>query len=140
MARGYPDFEGPKSGIYLKPEWAAKEAIDKSLIAVNPVAAFGDYATLSYTVPVGKTLYITKCSFYLCADAAADGDKDQVCVGQVYDLTTNSYLWQQGGNGGGGIGLPKPAVAPAGHTLQIRCTSFANHTSEAGIYVGGYEL
>ena len=72
MARGYPDFEGNKVGLYLMPEWAAKEGKEWSKIVVGANKAFGTSANGSYLVPAGKTLYITQASWQSVASAAAD--------------------------------------------------------------------
>ncbi|GAI27246.1 unnamed protein product, partial [marine sediment metagenome] len=47
-------------GIYLQPAWATLEGNDKSLAAIETNAmAFGGGKTGFYTVPLGKTLYVT---------------------------------------------------------------------------------
>lgn len=138
MPRGYPDFEGDKVGLYLKPEWAAKEGVDKNFYAVGADKAFGAGADGSYVVPAGKTLYITQYSYYNRAVLAADADNNQMCWGYLTDLIIADVVF--GGNGGGGGILKKPWVIIAGATMKWYIKNTANHNCHIGLVINGYEV
>ena len=143
MARGYPDYEGGKSGLYLKPEWAAFEAIDMTFEGATPVpVSWGVSLTVSYTVPSGKTLYITDVSWWGKADAAADGDNNQIASLWILDVLdpTQTNWFRSAGNGGGAASFSKPIVIPAGHRLDFVVKNEANHVCNIAVAGCGYEL
>ncbi len=140
MSKGYPDYEGDKSGLYLKPEWAAKEGIDKTLFAVDLTLAYGESVTALYIVPAGKTFRISGISCSTWAGAAADADNEQHCIAEIQDFTTGTYVFSQGGNGGVGHEFSVPRVIPAGHTVYCTCWNFANHSCRGVVTAWGYEV
>ncbi len=138
MSRGYPDYEGDKSGLYLIPEWAAKEAVDKNFTVISGAIVFGFTAETTYVIPTGKTLYIVGLSFASVANLAADGDNNQMAF---VDITIDTaYLSFLGGNGGGAEGFAKPMVFTEGTTFKLRVWNRANHTSLIYASCWGYEL
>ncbi len=143
MARGYPDFEGNKSGLYLKPEWAAKEGTDKTFIAGGVMASFSNYVVFNYTVPVGKVLYLNAASFSLYATAVANADHNQIGAAVIYNATVPAIpvdLAYLGGNGGGAIVFPKPVILKAGEVLVGQLVSKADHSCTGWLSVSGYEV
>jgi hypothetical protein len=140
MASGYPDYEGSKQKVYLTPEWAAKEATDKNFVSAIASGGFGTGTGVVYTVPAGKTLYITQFSFRCTALNVADGDSNQMCESYIKDNTTGAILWKQGGNGGSGMTFSKPQVIASGHQVGFYVGSFANHDTVYDICGGGYEF
>jgi len=140
MARGYPDFEGDKSGLYLKPEWSAKEARDKNFGLTMANKASGEYVAGSYAVPAGKTLYITGLSFSINGTEAEDRDNNQ--VGEAVLLLFAGLLTRAilGGNGGGGIALSKPIVFEAEDVMYILLYNYANHNCGGYLTLWGYEV
>ena len=140
MARGYPDHEGDKSGLYEKPEWAAFEGKDKNFYDVANNKASGLSVSESYVVPAGKTLYITSFSFICIAAAVADRDLNQMCYGWIHDGDLASTIWSQGGNGGGFATFSKPLVFAAGNTVSFACTNYANHNCNLAVSANGYEV
>jgi hypothetical protein len=140
MAHGYPDFEGDKSGLYLKPEWAAKEATDKNFQAYASNVVWGFGATVSYTVPVGKTLYITELTFRCYSFAMANADLPQHVWAFLINATAGVTPVDIGGNGGGQVVLNKPVVFTAGQLMTLEVWPGANHACNVGITAQGYEV
>ena len=139
MAHGYPDYEGDKSGLYLKPEWAAKEGTDKNFTYSRGQTPWGGFAQNDYAVPAGKTLYICGMSFYNRSFLAANGDLNQIGVSTIYDVTDLNTLAVLGGNGGGSISFPKPIPIPGGHTVRVYQYNWANHDTAGEVSLWGYE-
>jgi hypothetical protein len=127
-------------GIYLQPEWAAKEGKDKNFLAYSAGVVPGDGPSIVYTVPAGKTLYITQIAWFSCAADGADRELNQMCSSLLYNATTDTFYQSIGGNGGGSCIYNKPYVIPAGQQIQIYCTNESNHTTNAYITAQGYEV
>lgn len=140
MARGYPDFTGPKVGVYLQPAWAAKEGTDKNFQGSSVNEAWTNGPNILYTVPAGKTLYLITLSFLICANAEADADKNQIGIAYVYNVTTATPLVDIGGNGGGFCSLNKPIVITGGQEVQIAAINKANHAVDIQVSAQGYEV
>lgn len=140
MAHGYPDFEGDKSSIYSKPQWAAVEATDLNWLIADAVAAFGEFVSTTYNVPVGSTLYITHTAFSSHAVVAADGDNRHSVFAQIQDATTATALFVQAGDGGGYASFTKPLVIVGGHQFHMAVICYANHNCTIGMMVAGYVI
>ena len=140
MASGYPDYEGGKQRVYLTPEWAAKEGIDKTFTASGGPLNFGVVALLNYNVPVGKTLVLTDLSFTVVASVAANGELNQIGTAYVKNATTGVVYISQGGNGGGVYALRKPVVILGGEQLEIGVASWTNHPCHVRTDASGYEV
>jgi hypothetical protein len=142
----YPDFTNPTwwkdqdEGVYLRPEWAAKEAEDKNFHLGIVDKASGAGALGTYTVPAGKTLYICGLSWYLYAHAAADRDKDQVGAAVLNDQDADTYPVNLGGHGGAGMNLNKPMTVPAGNRFRYGLYNFSNHNATGILNAWGYEI
>lgn len=133
------DWQDQYRGVYLQPDWAAKEDIDKTLEATEADQARGNEVHFAYT-PNGKTLYITYFCAYCKAHDAADSDLNQMCWGLLANITDAKYYARQGGNGGFMITFPTPIVIPAGKLLHGHVYNAANHNCDIGVSAGGYEL
>jgi len=140
MAKGYPDYEGDKSGLYLKPEWAAKEGTDKNFFVARLNVAYLGFASATYTVPAKKTLYVCGLTFSVIAVAAVDADKNQVGTGYLRNDTDGIVLLDLGGNAGNWVTFPKPIVVAAGKDFLYAVYNFANHRCHIAISVWGYEI
>ncbi len=125
-------------GIYLQPEWAALQGTDKTFTSASVNVAFLDATYVSYTVPAGKTLYITGLSFANRAYSQADADNNQLCECIIQDGATSVFY--QGASGGGSISLSKPIVIAAGHTVTMYLYNAANHNTTCSLVVLGYEV
>jgi hypothetical protein len=141
MASGYPDYEGGKQRVYLAPEWAAKEAVDKSFYATRAGATFGQAPVLaSWTVTTGKTLYICGLAFSIYASAVANADLPQIGQAYIMDGTSGDIYATIGGNGGGSAIFSKPVVIPGDHSFAFPVVCQANHACDINVTVWGYLL
>lgn len=127
-------------GVYLQPEWAAKEGTDKNLSVRSSTIASHTGIVVNYGVPAGKTLYITQITFYCWGSDAADKEKDQMCWTYIYDNDGLAYRWFMGGNGGGGISLSKPMVFDTGNNINIGIINESGHNVDLGVLACGYEV
>ena len=135
-----PDGLGNIAGLYPIEAWAAKEGTDKNWRVALSAATTGTYTSYTYTVPPGKTLYITQVVYSVNASLAADRDLNQ--FGEIYliDDTTTTTILQHGGNGGGAISLPKPITIPENHDLIMRIRNCANHYCDLAMTINGFQL
>jgi len=127
-------------GVYLQPEWAAKEGNDKNfyLTAVNMGWHEGVYA--SYVVPSGKTLYLCGLSFRIAAADAANYDHHLYGYASLIDWTADINLATIGGLGGGGIPCPKPVTIPEGHEFKLELYCEAGVDCHLLASSWGYEI
>lgn len=135
-----PDGTGLTVDIVLRPEWAAVEAVDKILSVSLTPAVFGNPETVNYTVPAGKTLYIVRYTCAAFANAAADGDLNQIISVLLEDATAGTQFELLGVNGGGSSLLNKPIVIPSGHQFQGTIICRTNHTIGMRADFSGYEV
>ena len=138
MAHGYPDYEGEKSGLYLKPEWAAKEGTDKNMSATAAAQAPGGFSQLSYTVPNGRTLYVTQFNAAIYAAVVGDAELNQMCLVSLWIGASQRY--QLGANGGGLWVLSKPLTVTETKVLNLFCHNSSAHTCHLYGGMGGYEV
>jgi len=135
----YPDYQGEKAGLYPQPEWAAKEGTDKNIYAYGTNKDFGDYITGSYTVPTGKTLFITGFSFIIGAETPTDYDHFLYAWGDIKNFTTGVIKVRLGGVGGGSCTFPKPITFSAGEKVEFWVWNISNITCALGVTAWGYE-
>lgn len=137
----YPDFEGPKSGLYLSPEWAAKEGTDINLIAVNANIHVDSEVYLDYTVPAGTTLVINQMSIQMSGAAYADRELNQMCEVALDETVGGLWLPRErvGGNGGASLPLNKPRVFIAGQLVRLRGINHSNHNCDIAAIAAGYQ-
>jgi len=115
-------------GVYLQPEWAAKEGTHKTLDGLASGISFGEEAAINYTVPAGKTLFINSFSGRSNSDVAENADANQICGG--YISVAGDYFAQIGGNGGFSMLFPVPVVASSGQLVIATIYNYSNHTYE----------
>jgi len=127
-------------GVYLQPEWAAKEGVDKNITVWENNVAAGSGTTGYYTVPSGKTLFICGASFKIHAYLAADRDLNQMGALRLRDNTAGIELCFLGGNGGAGTTFPKPLVFNEGTELYYGAYNYSDHSCNLCLTVWGYEI
>ena len=127
-------------GVYLQPEWSALQGIDKNFYISGVNKGWSDGGFASYTVPAGKTLYITNAVWVAYAYAQANADLNQMSELQLMNWTDNIQLARIGGNGGGIVTFPKPVKITAGKAFYMYVTCWANHALTLLGCVNGYEV
>ncbi len=127
-------------GMYLKPDWEAKENHDKGFHIANTSIAYGESSYVSYTVTAGKTLYLTHMGFSIVAAASADYDHHLVGECYIYNHTASKLLARVGGNGGNSSSFPQPIVIDAGEEFQGSIGSYAGVTCRMSAAFWGYEI
>lgn len=132
------DITAQTVGIYLIPDWATKEGNSKVLHGGNIDVVRGSGATVNYTVPAGKTLYVNYLVAANWAYHSADGDSNQMCIALLaIDGAVKVYI---GGNGGVGVPLTTPFRVDAGEELGATVQNWANHNTCVDVTVMGYEI
>jgi hypothetical protein len=135
-----PDGSPTAIDVVLSSVWAAKEAKEKVLIGLKAGAVFGEYSTVSYTVPAGKTLYIPTVTGAAVASVAANADLPQHCVSEVRAPVIGTVQIYSGSDGGGPVPLDTPIVVDAGELVVGYLTNYANHAMDLIQVLRGYEL
>ncbi|GAH78071.1 unnamed protein product, partial [marine sediment metagenome] len=121
------EYEGGKSKTFTVAEWAAFESTDKDFRAFGNNKAWGAGASIFYTPPAGKTLYITQVTGRTLSTLQEDADNNQICSLSLQDFTAGILKLDIGGNGGAGFPLYKPLVIPGGNLMVINFDNLANH-------------
>ena len=133
MASGYPDYEGGKRKVYLVPAWAAEEGLDKNVVGTSALTASGFMATTAqYTVPAGKTLYITDAGLGVTGGVVAEV--------QWYIYFDETIKTINGGVQGSIVAFTKPLVATAGTVVSVRGKHVSADNQFLMGYLGGYEV
>jgi|GEM_PF-6102944 len=127
-------------GVYLQPEWAAKERKDKNFSFMAMNLAVGATGNAYYTVPADKDLYLCGFSFEIYATNNADKNNNQIGAISLYNLDTTTTLAWLGGNGGGGVVFAKPILVPEGEQLRYSWSNRSNHVASGYVTVWGYEV
>ena len=140
MARGRPDYSGTAVDVQLKAEWEERHGNRKHVTAVKSGAAPGEYATTTYTVPSGKTFYVTTITAAGWASDAADADLPQHIWIEVYAPDVATLHIRMGGDGGVGLALSQPIRVRGGENLILYCYNASNHNMELSITARGYEI
>ena len=135
------DYQKQTVGVYQQPEWAALTGIDKNFEVPETLLADGEYASMDYTVPAGKTLYLTHHSAAIWGDAQADKEKPQIVEAHI-DIGGPpwTYYGVAGGNGGVVQAFTKPVVVDAGETAWLVIYNRAGHSVRVWGSCCGYEI
>ena len=132
------NIQAQSAGIFLQPEWSARQGIDKDLIAFNCSQGYNGYGEGTYTVATGKTLFITGVEACCFASLTDDMDLAQHFWARLLIGTTVKCSF--GGDGGGIANLTKPIVVDAGEKLTYRINVRAKHLCDIFLSVHGYEV
>jgi hypothetical protein len=120
-------------------EWAPQAEQQKYVSAYGGNIPYGSNVYVDYTVPSGKTLYITHVSFAIYSSGV---DTTTVQAGELrlWNYTTATRLVYIGGNCGNGLSFPTPIKIPSGQTVRLTGLNMVNHNCDILICWGGYEL
>ncbi len=138
MARGYPDYEGDKSGLYLKSEWAAMEGLDKNFSATADTIGRGGGISAGGIVGVEKKWIINEVSGSCVSWLAVDGELNQMCFLTV--SVAGVAVFKIGGNGGVYAPFGKPLAVTEGQLFGVALTNMANHDCSLFVSAHGYEV
>lgn len=127
-------------GVYLQPEWAALQGVDKNFRAASSSVLAGGGISATYTVPAGKTLYITQAGFSINAVASANADHNQIGDMSLRDQTSGIDKMTAGGNGGAFASFPRPLIIPASKVMKLIANNFSDHTCSLEVQCHGYEI
>lgn len=129
-----------KVGVFLQPEWAAKQQTDKNLIGVGSNKGFGEAAIVQYIVAAAEGFYVCGASAQINAQSSGDYDHFVYCKLEVEDTTAGTSLGVTGGIGGAVIPFGKPMRVPAGNLVTGRCYNFSSLTCSCTVVIWGYEI
>jgi hypothetical protein len=128
---------GQSTGVYLQPEWAAKNATDinKPGSASDVNLRWGANA-VQEMVPTGKTWFITQwsASAYLGADTAA------IPIRAILQIPANNAISIIGGINAASCVFNKPIRATAGQTVVIWVAGYVDATGTVYAVFHGYEV
>ena len=127
-----------KVGIYLQPEWAALQGLDKNFKADNDNATWAQQAIINYTVTAGKNLYI--CGVSWLSIPLQDTDYDHFFNTKCTVGTSAAVIVSSGGLNGGSVTLPRPAVIPGETAMIAYVANYANFACYICVTLWGYEL
>ena len=125
------NIKAQQVGVYLQPEWAAKEGEDVNLSAASTISGGGQEDLIDYTVPSGKNLMINDVSVFRF-------DESGPAHAELRDLTAGVSLAFLGGELGCVMVFSKPKRIPSGHRIVVRVT---NQSASGALYaasLGGY--
>jgi hypothetical protein len=107
-------------GVYLEPQWAAKQGTDVNIQGATSTTPGGvnDLVIVTYYVPTGKTLLIHSYG------AASSDTALYPATVYLYNTTDNVVLGSVGGAGGAGIALTKPIRVESGKGVSLRMISY----------------
>ena len=128
-------------GISLMPEYQAIAGQSVRIIVAGTALAFGSRLDgLGYTVPVGKTLYITcfqATNDCIGADATF-ANRVQGFFADIWNTSLGTQLAILSGSWGDGITFTPPLVVPAGNIICTRIWNFGSAVNSVGNNVLGY--
>jgi hypothetical protein len=134
------NIQAQNVGIFLKPDWETVQGNWKSLSYQLTSIASGCASYFEYTVPAGKTLFITHFTAQGQADDPADFDKPEYMRVTIWNWDDAITWANQGGDAGAGLAFPTPAKITAGKTLRCVGGNYSSHGMHISICVTGYEV
>lgn len=136
------DFQDQYVGMYLQPEFAAKEGTDKTFNAEGLDKNWGGYTHIDYAVAVGKIVYLTSGSFSIVSNVQAEYNDYFYGMARIQRIvgvaTTDKANW--GGLGGGAVSFPKPIVIEGPCTLRCLLHNRSDKAADLRLTVSGYEV
>ena len=135
-----PDGLGPLAGIYSEAAWAAREGLGKDFFQTASNQPWLGSADGTYTVPSGKTLYITDAEFSIRATYAVGADHPLSFLGQLYNDTTAVMLSHISGLVGVAKAFVKPLIIPAGEVFAYIIYNTTPVAVTISVSVHGFEI
>ena len=129
------DIHAQHIGINLIGDWSAQQSTDVNVRATGTIPTVGYGISAIYTVPGGKTLYVTTVA---CATLNLGDNNPRACYLVVNDNTAGWQLLETGGNFGVSVILDKPIRIPTGHALSVTCFGAGNWIGTIYVSFLGY--
>ena len=128
------DIEAQSVGVYMQPEWASLQGIDKNLFGTKASLASGtNWGVISYTVPAGKTLYV--CAFgFACLNVVCS------MFGFIWNNTTTTSLAIIGGTQGNGMVFNKVISVPQNNAVHLILNQLSGGVADVSGFMLGYEI
>lgn len=136
----YPDWSPIAVDVQLRPEWATRIGIDKTIGCDHNILNIGDNILVEYIPAAGKVFYITDLSFGVAGYEASDRDNNQFGVVWLASPTINQYIFGFGGNGGGSHSFNAPVSILGGVPVWVIVENRCNHSAEVTAKMRGYEV
>lgn len=130
------EFNAQAIGVKIEAEWEAHQGNDK-VVEFNLANIYdGDENNDTYTVPTGKTFYMTWLTAAWYNDSSAD--RPNTCIGYMnIEVSGTDYIYH-GGNGGAGMTFPTPIPFAAGEVIEHRIYNYSGNQVDGRIASGGY--
>ena len=148
ILRGVPGgtVENPKVGIMSQSEWASETGTDVNLRDWSNNVSPGIFNSLTYNVPVDRTLFLTFIAWGINSNnPAVTGDLPQMGLFRIQERGWGAagpwyYRMWWGANGGGAVSLTKPITIPGGRTYYAECCNQSGHLVDIYQFASGYEV
>jgi len=134
------DIKAQSVAIKSQGEWSPQAGQQKYVTFAFTSLASGTESYSAYTVPAGKTLYVTHMGYTVFASAATDRDYIQTSWARIQNATAATDLAYIGGNGGNGLSFPTPLKVNAGSSIRIYVGNGATRNVHGWGSWGGYEI
>jgi len=119
------------AGVYLQPEWSAKQETDQNFSGSAVIGAGATAILIDYTVPSGKTLIINDL-------AIVRNDETGPAHLELYDRTAGVRLLNLAGELGAAMSLVKPKRIPGNHRVTVDGYNFGSTSATYWASMGGY--
>lgn len=125
-------FTGQVDAVYIASQWWSKQAQEQYLYGTASSQASGSAAdVVTYTVPTGKTLFLTAFGAYVAVN-------DANCIAYLNNWTDGIVFAATGGQGGCGMSFDTPARITAGKTLKLWVAHYAGTPQFLRGFCNGY--
>jgi|Deesub1362A_J573_1020465.scaffolds.fasta_scaffold04840_6 hypothetical protein len=135
MARGYPDWLAKQLEIWSKAEWSIIKGEYKTFRAGTDVPAGTTKSVSVYTVPSGKSLFITDASFMRKDNIGTILFLMFKIIG-IYSYDIAATAAQQGGS----LHFRQPAFVDEGYTLYASFKNIEATDSYMYTVINAYEI
>jgi len=126
-------------GLMLQSAWAASLGTDKEFDSLDLNQPWLGSTTFTYTVPAGKTLFLTGFDTQLRHTKAEEAASPLYFISYLYNDTAGITHCRSGGVGGQELQFTKPIVIPAGEDMVGIAYNATRAHANISIHASGYE-
>jgi len=127
-------------GLMLQSAWAASIGTDKEFDSLNLNLPWLGSTTFTYTVPAGKTLYITGFNTQLSHTKPEESASPLYFISYLYNDTTGITHCRSGGIAAQELQFTKPIVIPENEDLVGVAYNQTASRADIAIHASGYEV